>query len=161
MESVFRHSTHGSPRCYDTGIWSFVLYMSCELVSLFVQPEGNQWADIRFSEIDCRAIHYNDVTMGTIASQITSLTIVCSNVYSDEDKKSHSSSSLAFVLGIHRWPVKSPHKGPVTQSMFSFDDVSMYSFGPWQNYLSFCRQIQIYLPKLQPLVLWFIFHDCW
>ena len=31
--------------------------------------------------------------------------------------------SLAFVRGIHRWPVNSPHKGPVTQNMFPFDDV--------------------------------------
>ena len=33
--------------------------------------------------------------------------------------------SLAFVRGIHRWPVNSPHKGPVTRKMFSFDDVIM------------------------------------
>ena len=25
--------------------------------------------------------------------------------------------------GIHRWPVNSPHKGPVTRTMFPFDDV--------------------------------------
>ena len=31
----------------------------------------------------------------------------------------------AFVRGIHRWPVDSPHKGPVTQKMFPFDDVIM------------------------------------
>ena len=42
--------------------------------------------------------HYNDVTMGTIASQITSLTIVYSTVYSDTDQRKHqSSASLAFV----------------------------------------------------------------
>ena len=41
--------------------------------------------------------------MGTIASQITSLTVVYSIVYSDADKRKHqSSSSLAFVGGIHR-----------------------------------------------------------
>ena len=69
--------------------------------------------------------HYNDVVMGTIASQITSLTIVYSTVYSDADKKKHqSSASLAFVRGIHRGPVNSPHKWPVTRKMF-FDDVTM------------------------------------
>ena len=31
--------------------------------------------------------------------------------------------ALAFVMGIHRWPVNSPHKGPVTRKMFPFDDV--------------------------------------
>ena len=36
-----------------------------------------------------------------------------------------SSASLAFVRGIHRWPVNSPHKGPVTRKMIPFDDVLM------------------------------------
>ena len=68
--------------------------------------------------------HYNDVIMGAIASQITSLTIVYPIVYSDADQWKHqSSASLAFVRGIHRGPVKSPHKWPVTRKMFSFDDV--------------------------------------
>ena len=40
-------------------------------------------------------------------------------------KKHQSSASLACVRGIHRWPVTSPHKGPVTQKMFPFDDVTM------------------------------------
>ena len=38
-----------------------------------------------------------------------------------------SSASLAFVRGIHRWPVNSPHKWPVTRKMFPFDDVIMRS----------------------------------
>ena len=64
--------------------------------------------------------------MGTEASQITSLTIVYSTVYSDADQNKHeSSASLAFVRGIHRGPVNSPHKGPVTRKMFPFDDVIM------------------------------------
>ena len=68
--------------------------------------------------------HYNDVIMGTIASQITSLTIVYSIVYSDADQTKHqSSASLAFVRGIHRGPVNSPHKWPVTRKMFPFDEV--------------------------------------
>ena len=61
-----------------------------------------------------------------MASQITSLTIVYSTVYSGADERKHqSSASLAFVRGIHRWPVNSPHKGPVTRKMFPFDDVIM------------------------------------
>ena len=68
--------------------------------------------------------HYNDGIMGAIASQITSLTVVYSTVYSDADQRKHqSSASLAFVRGIHRGPVTSPHKGPVTRKMFPFDDV--------------------------------------
>ena len=49
------------------------------------------------------------------ASQITSLTIVYSTVYSGADKKNYQiSASLAFVREIHRGPVNSPHKWPVT-----------------------------------------------
>ena len=71
-------------------------------------------------------VHYNDVIMGAIASQITSLTIVHSIVYSDADQRKHqSSASLAFVRGIHRGPVNSPHKWPVTWKMFPSDDVIM------------------------------------
>ena len=64
--------------------------------------------------------------MGTIVSQITSLTIAYSTVYSDIDQRKHQSSvSLAFVWGIHRGPVNSPHKWPVVQKMFPLDDVIM------------------------------------
>ena len=64
--------------------------------------------------------------MSLFASQITSLTIVYSTVYSDADQRKHqSAASLAFVRGIHRGPVNSPHKGPVTRKMFPFDDVIM------------------------------------
>ena len=61
-----------------------------------------------------------------MASQITSLTTVYPSVYSGADnRKQQSSVSQAFVRGIHRWSVYSPHKGPVTQKMFPFDDVIM------------------------------------
>ena len=66
----------------------------------------------------------NDVIIDTMASQITSLTIVCSTVYSGADQRKHQScTSLAFVRGIHRGPVNSTHKWPVTRKRFSFDDV--------------------------------------
>ena len=72
------------------------------------------------------ARHYDDVIMSTIASQITSLAIVYSIVYSDADQRKHqSSASLAYVWGIHRGPVNSPHKWPVTRKRFPFDDVIM------------------------------------
>ena len=72
-------------------------------------------------------IHYDDVIMSAMASQITSLTIVYSTVYPGADHNKHqSSASLAFVWGIHRGPVDSPHKWPVTRKMFPFDDVIMY-----------------------------------
>ena len=76
--------------------------------------------------INCALIHYNDVIMSAMVSQINSLTIVYSTVYSRRrSKKYQSSASLAFVRGIRRWPVNSTHKGPVTRKMFPFDDVIM------------------------------------
>ena len=46
--------------------------------------------------------------------------------HSDADqRKLQSSASLIFVIGIHRWPVHSSHKWPVTRKMFPFDDVFM------------------------------------
>ena len=72
--------------------------------------------------------HYGDVIMRVMASQITSLTIVCPNVYSGADQRKHqSSASLAFVRGIHRWPVNSPHKEPVMRKMFPFDDIIIFT----------------------------------
>ena len=68
--------------------------------------------------------HYIDVITTTVASQITSLTSVYSIVYSGADQRKHqSSASLAFMRGIHRGPVNSPHKGPVKHKMFPFHDV--------------------------------------
>ena len=82
-------------------------------------------------------IHYDDVIMSMMASQITSFTIVYSTVYSGADQSKHqSSASLAFVRGIHRGPVNSPHKWPVTRKMFPFDDIirsCLNIVGPRQN----------------------------
>ena len=85
-------------------------------------------------------IHYSDVIISTMASQITSLTIVYSTVYSGADERKHqSSASLAFFVcvcvcvgggggggGVHRSSVNSPHKGPATRKKFPFDDVIMH-----------------------------------
>ena len=69
-------------------------------------------------------------------SQITSLGIVYSTVYSGAHQRKHqSSASLVFVWGIHRGPVNSPHKRPVTRKMFPFDDVIMYA---WNNTYHVC-----------------------
>ena len=69
--------------------------------------------------------HYSDAIMSAMASQITGV-FVYSTVCSGRDLRKHqSSASLAFVRGIHRWPVNSPHKGPVTRKMFPLDNVIM------------------------------------
>ena len=76
--------------------------------------------------------YYNGVIMSAVASQITGVSIVYSTVCSDSDQRKHqSSASLAFVRGIRRWPVNSPHKWPVTRKIFPFNDVS------WRQWITF------------------------
>ena len=66
-------------------------------------------------------LHYSDVIMSMITSPITGVSIVYSNVCSGADQRKHqSSTSLAFVRGIHWWPVNSRHKRPMMQKMFPF-----------------------------------------
>ena len=91
--------------------------------------EDELTGDIPFLSLTNDSVrHYSDVIIGAMASQITSPTIVYSTVYSGADQRKHqSSASLAFVRGIHRWPVNSPHKGAVTRKMFPFVDVIMTS----------------------------------
>ena len=63
--------------------------------------------------------------MTTIASQITSLTVVYSTIYSDADQRKHQSSALlAFVWGIHR-DGEFPAQRASYAEMFPFDDVIM------------------------------------
>ena len=83
-------------------------------------------APVVHSPMSVITMHYDDVIMGAMASQITSLTIVYSTVYSGADQSKHQSSpSLAFVWGIPRGPGNSPHKWPVMRKLFPFDDVIM------------------------------------
>ena len=60
------------------------------------------WLNLRLL-VQQNPMHYIDVIMTTMASQITSFTVVYSTVYSDADQRKHQSyASLAFVWGIHR-----------------------------------------------------------
>ena len=59
--------------------------------------------------------------MNAMASQITRVSIVCLTVCSSTVKRKHQCSvSLAFVRGIHRGSLDSPHKRQVTRKMFNF-----------------------------------------
>ena len=106
------------------------IYSWHEIKKLFSKKETQslEWQNVDGSVQDCSnsianalelpqsctkpsmwSCHYCDVIMGAISSQITSLTIVCSTLYSGVDQRKHqSSASLAFVRGIHRSPVKFP-----------------------------------------------------
>ena len=81
--------------------------------------------------------HYSDVILSAMASQIASVSIVYSTVCSGADQREHQSfASLAFVMGIYRWPVDSPHNGPVIQKMFPFDDVIIWPHSNLINNIS-------------------------
>ena len=106
----------------------------------------------RYIRITCDYLqyHYNGVIMGAIAFQITSLMIVYSIVYSDADQGKHqSSASLAFVRGIHRRPVNSPHKWSVTRKIFPFDDVIMLM---WKNmFVSWIWNVFVFFVNRYPV----------
>ena len=53
------------------------------------------------------------------------LDYLLNRLFRRRSRKRQSSVSLVFVRGIHRRPVNSTHKGPVTRNMFPFDDVIM------------------------------------
>ena len=86
-------------------------------------------------------VHYDDVIMTTMASQITSLAAVYSSVYSDANQRKHqSSASLAFVWGIHRdrWipRTKDQLRGKCFHLMTSSWCTSLRSIVWWKRMLS-------------------------
>ena len=133
--------------------WPF----KCLLISLFRLPSKKHQTSTLLTLCDQWLVdsfhHYNDVIMGTIASQITSLMIVYSTVYSDANQRKHqSSASLAFVQGIHWRPVNSPHKWPVVQKIFPFDDVIMKGPVMWEKIKSYKRLSQ-HSHKISPYIM--------
>ena len=101
--------------------------------------------------------HYSDVIMDTMASLITSLTSVYSTVHPGADQRKHQSSALlAFVGGIHRRPVNSPHNWPVTRKMFPFDDVIMIwimkNKFTWRRYYIHPQGTDVHLYYLRTLL---------
>ena len=105
---------------------SWVTFTHCITVTKKNRVRCSCKPKFNMAVIDLPVTHYDGVLMSTMASQITSLMIVYSIVYLSADQRKHQSSALlAFVRGIHRRAVNSPHKGPVTRKMFPFDDVIM------------------------------------
>ena len=82
----------------------------------------------KMTSLGCnKRIHYSDVIMSAMVSLIIGFSIVYWTVCLRADQRIHQSSVLlAFVRGIHRWPVNSLHKGPVKRKMVTFYDVIMY-----------------------------------
>ena len=114
-----KHVVHSLEYCFTVCVTVYFHLLNWPRGFIFTVPYLHQ-VGIKMD------LHYRDAIMSAMASQITSLTIVYSVVYSGADNRKHqSSSSLAFAQGIRRWPLNSPHKWPVTQKMFPFDDVIM------------------------------------
>ena len=98
------------------------------------------------------AFHYYDVIKGAMASQITSLAIVYSTDYSGTDQRKHqSSTSLAFVRGIHRWPVIGGEF--LTKRASNTENISIW----WRHHvLSFV----CYEQAMDFLIRWNIMKNC-
>ena len=101
MENVSLHLASCSNDCF----WDISFLETARLIrwhSLWNQMTAPHQL-ILYQDTPFQKLHYNDVKMGAVASQITSLTAVHWTVYSDADQRKHQSSmSLAFVLGIYR-----------------------------------------------------------
>ena len=109
------------------------------------------------------SVHYNDVIMTTIASQITNLTVVYSTVYSDADQRKHqSSASLAFLWGIHRdrWipRTKGQLRGKcfhlMTSSWFRWHSMAGFCFNLVEYHMIIHRAQHIYLNFIRKKMLW-------
>ena len=95
--------------------------------------------------------------MITMTSQITGVSIVYLTVCSGADRRKHKrSASLAFVRGIHRWPVNSPRKGPVTRKMYPFDDVIMSAIILCTFYCNWAHKHHPYLTPVGRCLLLYI-----
>ena len=94
--------------CVDTDIYRLLFFVFCvqwcKMILLVSSFGGSLLRALVFPNY-LGSQHYSDVIMRVMASQITGVRIICS-----------SSASLAFMMGIHRWPVDSPHKGTVTRT---------------------------------------------
>ena len=99
--------------CSHKYIYIYIYIYIYMLLDIFSDIIFCRWCQVSASEVtiinvllDCFSditFHYTDVIMTTMVSQITSLKVVYSTVYSDVDQRKHqSSASLAFVWGIHR-----------------------------------------------------------
>ena len=139
--------TSRNGRHFADDIFKLVFCYEAVWISLIVVPLGLIYNTSSF--VQPWTVHYDDVIMSTIASRTTSLTTVYLIVYSRADQRKHqNSASLAFLRGIHRRPVNSPHKGPVTRKMVPFNDVIMVpNYYPKQWRLAYT-----YICATRPLV---------
>ena len=100
----------------------------CTITCLISHPTRNVWWIANYPRNGlpvCSSLQWRDNERDGVSN--TGISIVCLTVDSGADKKYQSPASLAFVQGIHRRPVNSPHKRPVTRKKIPFDDVIMWN----------------------------------
>ena len=116
--TLYNEITNPAPLCVETTwrvflrteepprriLWDFIILWRLILVNITVTSFWRRWR------------------LKSPASRLFAPPIVRSCV---NQRKHQSSASLAFVRGIHRWPLNSPYKGSVTRKMFPFDDAIM------------------------------------
>ena len=110
-----------SQRVSDAGSWSYIClpaWRNCK-TSWFVYPHSAASMRLKLPN----ALHWRHNECDGISNHWGhDYLLVCSGT---DQRKHHSSMSLAFERGIHQWPVNALHKGWITQKMFPFDDVIM------------------------------------
>ena len=106
--------------------------------------------------------YYNDVIMSAMASQITGLVIIYSTIYSRRRSKKTSKLPITGPCARNSPTSEFPHKSPVTQTMFPFDDVIMKH---WQslalkNVLRFEKQESNKSIRVEVLMAWCLHFYC-
>ena len=110
LEKCLFHMTPNVPTGKILGGWLLQYTINCVSTYYTATKPDHNWQYI-FVSTPChtytaplmRLIHCTDIIMSMMASQITSLMVVYSIVYWGADQRKHqSSTSLAFVRGIHR-----------------------------------------------------------
>ena len=150
---IATEGTHRSMTIHDPK--AFCVHSMRTLSGGYSIPPGCQsfwvtWGRVYFADLFS---HHRDVILSVMASQIADFSVVCSTVCSGADQRKHqSSASLAFVRGVHRWPVNSPHKGPVTRKMFSFDDVIMVPL-PSHIFASIVKTVLLFEYQIHTLLV--------
>ena len=90
---------------------------------IYASPGLNEWSQYSPSRYFKSALHWRHNDHDGVSNHQPHGCLL-NRLFADQ-RKHQSSASLAFVWGIHRGPVNSPHKWPVTRKMFTFDDITM------------------------------------
>ena len=86
--------------------------------------------------------------MDAMAPHITTVSIVSSTIFQEQLKELSKLRVTGLVRGIHRWPVDSPHKGPVTRKKFPLDDGIIFYVMSFNFVLKLLPHLPWELPRI-------------